>query len=62
MRRLCPEREIHTFSIGIKGAPDLVAAQEVALHLNSTHHEMHFTVEEAINMTKETIYHIESFE
>jgi asparagine synthase (glutamine-hydrolysing) len=26
IKRLCPEREIHTFSIGIKGAPDLIAA------------------------------------
>ena len=26
IKRLCPEREIHTFIIGLKGAPDLIAA------------------------------------
>lgn len=26
IKRLCPGKEIHTFSIGIKGSPDLIAA------------------------------------
>lgn len=38
--------KIHTFSIGIKGAPDLVAARKVADFLGTEHHEFHFTVEE----------------
>ena len=29
-KRLCPNRDIHTFSIGIKGSPDLIAAKKVA--------------------------------
>lgn len=44
IKRLKPEQEIHTFSIGIKGSPDLLAAQEVADFLGTTHHEYTFTV------------------
>lgn len=62
VRRLCPNRELHTFSVGIEGSPDLLAAQAVAKHLKSIHHEIHFTVEEALDATPNTIYHIESFE
>lgn len=60
--RLVTDREIHTFSIGIKGSPDLVAAKEVADFLGTTHHEYTFTVEEAIEAVKDVVYFIESFE
>jgi asparagine synthase (glutamine-hydrolysing) len=62
VKRLCPDRELHTFSVGIEGSPDLKAAQAVAKHIKTIHHEIHFTVEEALNALDDTIYHIESFE
>lgn len=62
VRRLCPDRELHTFSVGIKGAPDLKAAKKVAEHIKTIHHEINFTVEEALNTVDSTIYHIESME
>lgn len=62
IKRLVSDREIHTFSIGIKGSPDLVAAREVADFLGTTHHEYNFTVEEAIAAVSDVIYYIESFE
>jgi asparagine synthase (glutamine-hydrolysing) len=62
VRRLYPERELHTFSVGIEGSPDLVAAREVATMIKTHHHEIHFSVQEALDMTKETVFHIESFE
>jgi asparagine synthase (glutamine-hydrolysing) len=46
----------------MKGAPDLIAAQEVADFLGTIHHEYHFTVDEAIEATKDVVYFIESFE
>jgi asparagine synthase (glutamine-hydrolysing) len=62
IKRLLPDREIHTFSIGIKGSPDLIAAKSVADFLGTIHHEYHFTVEEAIDVVKDVVYYIESFE
>ena len=60
----CIERgqQVRTFSIGIKGAPDLEAAQKVAKHLGTEHHEFHFTVQEGIDAVPDLIYHLESFE
>jgi len=53
---------LHTFSIGIKGSPDLVNARKVAEFLGTRHHEFHFTVEEGIDALKDLIWHIESYE
>lgn len=53
---------LHTFSIGIAGSPDLVAARSVADHLGTTHHEFTFTVEEGIDALSDLVWHIESFE
>ncbi|RRE43321.1 hypothetical protein EAO28_06645 [Klebsiella pneumoniae] len=35
---------MHSFAVGLEGSPDLKAAQEVANHLGTVHHEIHFTV------------------
>lgn len=53
---------LHTFSIGIKGAPDLAAAQKVANHINSVHHEFYMTVEEGIDALQEIVYYLESYQ
>mmetsp|Transcript_10768 Transcript_10768/g.27110 ORF Transcript_10768/g.27110 Transcript_10768/m.27110 type:complete len:649 (+) Transcript_10768:282-2228(+) len=52
---------LHTFSIGIKGAPDLANARAVADHLGTNHHEFHFTPEEAIDAVPKVVYHLESW-
>ena len=53
--------QMHTFSIGIKDeSSDLVYAREVAKHIGSIHHEIHFTPEEALNALEDVIYHTES--
>ena len=43
------DEPVHSFSIGIKGAPDLIAAKKVADQLGTIHHEVHFTPEEALD-------------
>jgi asparagine synthase (glutamine-hydrolysing) len=53
---------VHSFSIGIKGAPDLVAARAVAEQLGTVHHEVHFTPEEALDALPDIVYHLETFE
>ena len=56
------DEPVHSFSIGIKGAPDLLAAKKVADHLGTIHHEIHFTPEEALDALPDIVYHLETFE
>ena len=62
--KLMYPKKIKTFSIGVKGyeSPDLKAAQKVAEYLNTEHHVYEFELEEAYEMIKKTIYHLESYD
>ena len=51
---------IHTFSIGLDGAPDLEHARTVAKFIGSRHHEFRFTVEEAVEALPLVVEHLES--
>jgi asparagine synthase (glutamine-hydrolysing) len=53
---------LHSFAIGLEGAPDLIAARGVATHIGSVHHEIHFTVQEGLDALSDVIYHLESFD
>ncbi len=53
---------IHSFAIGLEGAPDLAPARKVAEHIGSVHHEMHFTVQEGLDALSDVIYHLETFD
>mgnify|MGYP001174361645 CR=1 FL=1 len=53
---------IHSFSIGLKDAPDLKYARQVAQHLNTIHHEFNFTIEEGIDAIRDVIYHLETYD
>lgn len=53
---------LHSFAIGLEGAPDLAAAREVAAHVGTRHHELHFTVEEGIDALPEVIHHLETYD
>ncbi|MBI1751927.1 MAG: asparagine synthase B [Acidobacteria bacterium] len=53
---------IHSFAIGLEGAPDLAPARKVAEHIGAIHHEIHFTVQEGLDALSDVIYHIESFD
>ena len=54
--------KINTFSIGLKGSPDLEAARKVAKYLNSNHTEVTFTTEEGISHVNDVIYSLESYD
>ena len=54
--------KVHSFSIGIKGAPDLAAARKVAAFLGTEHHEFTFTPQEALDALPDVIWHLETFE
>ena len=53
---------IHSFSIGLQGAPDLAPARKVADHIGAVHHEIHFTVQEGLDALSDVIYHLETFD
>jgi asparagine synthase (glutamine-hydrolysing) len=53
---------IHSFCIGLEGAPDLESAREVAEFLGTAHHELHYTIEEGIDALSDVIYHIETYD
>ncbi|CAO3658215.1 unnamed protein product [Rhizopus stolonifer] len=53
---------IHSFSIGLEGSPDLVAARKVATFLNTHHHEYTFTIQEALDAIQDVIFHLETYD
>lgn len=55
-------QQLHSFSIGLKGAPDLLAAREVADALGTIHHEFTFTVQDGIDAIKDLIWHLETYD
>ncbi|WP_029687323.1 asparagine synthase B [Tatumella saanichensis] len=54
--------QLHSFAVGLKGAPDLKAAKEVADSLGTVHHEINFTVQEGLDAIRDVIYHIETYD
>ena len=60
MREEIPD--LHSFAVGMDGAPDLAAAREVARHLGTHHHEYIYTREEMLQLLSSVIYYLESFD
>lgn len=54
--------QLHSFSVGLKGAPDLKAAKIVADHIRTIHHEINFTIQEGIDAIRDVIYHLETYD
>ncbi|MDY6322493.1 MAG: asparagine synthase B [Succinivibrio sp.] len=53
---------LHSFAIGLEGAPDLKKARVVADYLGTVHHEIHYTIEEGLDALRDVIYHIETYD
>lgn len=54
--------KIHTYSVGLAGSPDLKAARVMADYLRSEHHEVLFTIDEAITFLPEAIRLLETYD
>ena len=54
--------QLHSFAVGLEGSPDLAAAQKVAKHIDSVHHEIKFTIQEGLDAIKDVIYHLETYD
>ena len=53
---------LHSFAVGLKGAPDLAKAKMVADHIGTVHHEINYTVQEGIDALRDVIYFIETYD
>jgi len=53
---------LHSFSVGLEGSPDLAAAQLVADHIGTVHHEIKFTIQEGLDAIKDVIYNLETYD
>ena len=54
--------QTHSFAVGLEGSPDLAAAQVVADHIGTVHHEIKFTIQEGLDAVKDVIYNIETYD
>lgn len=54
--------QLHSFSVGLEGSPDLTAARKVADHIGTVHHEIKFTIQEGLDAIKDVIYHLETYD
>ncbi len=54
--------QLHSFSVGLPGSPDLKAARLVADKIGSIHHEINFTIQEGLDAIRDVIYHIETYD
>ncbi len=54
--------QLHSFSVGLDGSPDLAAAQKVADHIGTVHHEIKFTIQEGLDAIKDVIYNLETYD
>ena len=53
---------LHSFAVGLKGAPDLAKARLVAEHIGTVHHEINYTIQEGLDALRDVIYHIETYD
>ena len=54
--------QLHSFAVGLEGSPDLLAAKKAADYIGTVHHEVHFTIQEALDALPDVIYHIETYD
>ena len=54
--------QLHSFSVGLEGSPDLKFAKIVADHVGTVHHEVTFTIQEGIDAIRDVIYHLETYD
>ena len=53
---------LHSFAVGLKGAPDLAKAKLVANHIGTVHHEINYTIQEGLDAIRDVIYFIETYD
>lgn len=54
--------QLHSFAVGLKGAPDLEKARKVADYIGTVHHEINYTIQEGLDAVRDVIYFIETYD
>lgn len=54
--------QLHSFAVGLNGAPDLIKAREVADYIGTVHHEINYTIQEGLDAVRDVIYFIETYD
>ena len=53
---------LHSFAVGLKGAPDIDKARLVAEHIGTVHHEINYTIQEGLDALRDVIYYTETYD
>ena len=53
---------LHSFAVGLKGAPVLEKARMVAEHIGTVHHEINYTIQEGLDAIRDVIYYTETYD
>ena len=63
IKRINPDfPQLHSFSVGLKGSPDLQAAKEVSKYLGTTHHSYEYTVQEGLDAVRDVVRTLETYD
>ena len=54
--------QLHSFAIGLRGAPDLAKAREVADYIGTVHHEINYTIQEGLDALSDVVYFTETYD
>lgn len=54
--------KLHSFTIGLKGSPDIIAAKKVADFLGTQHHSYTYTLEEGADSVRDVIRSLETYD
>ena len=54
--------QLHSFSVGLEGSPDLKHAAEVAKFIGTVHHEIKFTIQQGLDAIRDVVYHLETYD
>lgn len=53
---------LHSFAVGLRGAPDLLKARLVAEHIGTVHHEINYTIQEGLDALSDVVYFTETYD
>lgn len=53
---------LHSFAVGLRGAPDLLKARLVADHIGTVHHEINYTIQEGLDALSDVVYFTETYD
>lgn len=53
---------LHSFAVGLRGAPDLLKARLAAERIGTVHHEINYTIQEGLDALSDVVYFTETYD